>query len=150
MLTSALRPARSADLPRVRELLESCGLPAVEAYDQFGEAYVLAEGNGDLLGVAGMEIHDDAGLLRSVAVASSVRSQGLGETLVRNRIEWANNRGVSTIYLLTTTAAEYFARRGFVIADRDSAPPAIKASREFRDVCPSSATFMKLAKGGAR
>jgi N-acetylglutamate synthase-like GNAT family acetyltransferase len=150
VLKPVLRPARNSDLPRVRELLPACGLPAVEENDQFGDAYVLAEQSGDLVGVAGMEIHGDAGLLRSVAVAPVARSQGLGDALVRDRIRWGMDRDVSAIYLLTTTAETYFAKHGFVAVDRGDAPQSIKASKEFKDICPSSAILMLFTRGGVR
>jgi amino-acid N-acetyltransferase len=135
---------------RVRELLAVCGLPTIDDGDQFGDAYVIAEANGALVGVAGMETHDTSGLLRSVAVAPAARSLGLGDALVRNRMQWARDRSVRAVYLLTTTASDYFARRGFVAVDRETAPAPIKASREFKDICPSLATFMKYTKGGVR
>jgi N-acetylglutamate synthase-like GNAT family acetyltransferase len=147
---AALRSASAEDLERVNALLAACELPGVTPADQIGDGYVLAETHGAVVGIAGMEIHGDSGLLRSVAVAESMRSRGLGDVLVRNRMRWANDRGVSAVYLLTTTAADYFARRGFVAVDRDAAPAPIKASREFKDVCPSSATFMIFTEGGVR
>jgi amino-acid N-acetyltransferase len=146
----ALRAARPDDLPHVVALLSACGLPALEADDPFGDGYILAEDDGALVGVAGMEIHGDAGLLRSVAVAASARGRGLADALVRDRLDWASTRGASAVYLLTTTAADYFGRRGFVAVDRSEAPAPIRASREFKEICPSSATFMVFTKGGAR
>ena len=44
---------------------------------------------------------------------------------------------------LTTTAADYFARLGFVRIDRDAAPPAIRATAQFASLCPASAHVMR-------
>jgi arsenate reductase len=49
---------------------------------------------------------------------------------------------VARIYLLTTTAAGFFGKRGYLPADRDQAPAGIRATREFSGVCPASAAFM--------
>jgi N-acetylglutamate synthase-like GNAT family acetyltransferase len=46
------------------------------------------------------------------------------------------------MYLLTTTAAGFFERRGYVAAARESAPAEIRATREFADICPASSAFM--------
>jgi hypothetical protein len=37
---------------------------------------------------------------------------------------------------------EFFTRRGYVRTARDSAPPAIKTTREFAGICPASSAFM--------
>ena len=50
---------------------------------------------------------------------------------------------VAEHFLLTTTAREYFLRRGFADCSRETAPPGIRESFEFRSGCPSSAAFLK-------
>jgi N-acetylglutamate synthase-like GNAT family acetyltransferase len=56
--------------------------------------------------------------------------------------EQAKASGIRELYLLTTTAETFFAKRGFLRAPRDSAPPAIRATREFSGICPASSAFM--------
>jgi amino-acid N-acetyltransferase len=46
------------------------------------------------------------------------------------------------LYLLTTTADAFFRRLGYEQTARELAPPAIKATREFSSLCPSSSIFM--------
>ena len=103
-----LRPARAADLAAVVALLESCGLPTGDLSEAMLASFCIAEAEGKVLGVAGMETFGTVGLLRSLAVAEDRRGGGLAARLV----EWceaeARRRGVQTAYLLTTTAAEYF------------------------------------------
>jgi N-acetylglutamate synthase-like GNAT family acetyltransferase len=57
----------------------------------------------------------------------------------------AASHGIHDLYLLTTTAADYFARHGFVTIPRGQAPPAIQQTAEFRSLCPSSAVCMTKA-----
>jgi amino-acid N-acetyltransferase len=45
--------------------------------------------------------------------------------------------------LLTTTAAEWFPRFGFVRTTREAVPMAVTASVEFQGVCPASAVVMQ-------
>lgn len=144
-----LRAASTPDLEAAEKLLESCELAADGVDDQFGEGYVVAERQGELIGLAGVEMHGRHGLLRSVAVAAPLRGSGLGAALVHDRIHWARDHGLESVYLLTTTAAEFFARHGFEVASRDDAPAEIRASKEFSEMCPSTGVCMKLSKGGA-
>jgi amino-acid N-acetyltransferase len=46
------------------------------------------------------------------------------------------------MYLLTTNAETFFARRGYAPAARESAPVEIRNTREFADICPASSTLM--------
>ena len=56
---------------------------------------------------------------------------------------WAAEQGVETLYLLTTTAAQFFARRGYEAVPRSEAPAAIAATAQFSELCPASSTFMR-------
>jgi amino-acid N-acetyltransferase len=46
------------------------------------------------------------------------------------------------LHLLTTTAAQFFHRLGYVAADRATAPAAIAGSQEFAALCPVTAQYM--------
>jgi N-acetylglutamate synthase-like GNAT family acetyltransferase/SAM-dependent methyltransferase len=139
-----MRPARPADGHAVRGLLEAADLPADYAEEALSDGYVVAESAGALIAAAGVEVHGEHGLLRSVVVAPDARGRGIGETLVRDRIEWARARSLRSLYLLTTTAPDFFARLGFARVSRESAPPAVQASSEFATICPSTAITMVL------
>jgi amino-acid N-acetyltransferase len=141
---AALRPAKPGDLAAVRELLGASGLPLDGLEDQFGAGYVVAVEAGAVVGVAGLEVHGGAGLLRSVAVHRTHRGTGLGVALVKDRLDWARFSAVGAIYLLTTTAAHFFTRFGFVQVARESAPAALQASPEFATVCPGDSVCMRL------
>ena len=79
-----------------------------------------------------------------MAVAESRRSEWTGARLTRDRIAWARDNNVRALYLLTTTAAGYFAALGFRELARDEAPEEIRASREFAEACPKTPVFMHL------
>jgi arsenate reductase len=133
-----------AELGVIDSLIRASALPAEVVRDRFPEAYVVARRGGDIVGVAALETHDHAGLLRSVAVAPGERGRGTGLALVGDRLATAWANGLASVYLLTTTAAPLFRRFGFADADRASAPAALSASPEFAALCPSSATCMRL------
>jgi protein-tyrosine-phosphatase/N-acetylglutamate synthase-like GNAT family acetyltransferase len=140
----ALAPATAADLAAVEALLAASALPVAGLRDQFPEGYVLARRDGVLVGVAGVERHGDAAVLRSVAVAAGERGSGLGLALTADRLVWARERGATAVHLLTTTAAPYYRRFGFVPFPRAAVPAAVAASIEFASVCPSSADSLAL------
>ena len=139
-----LRGATESDREAVEELLAACGLLSLDPGAQFGVQYAVAASDGGLAGVAGVEVYGDDGLLRSVAVAQEGRGEGIGLMLASNRIAWARRRGLRSLYLLTMTARDFFARLGFEVIARDSAPAGIASSYEWRTHCPASAVAMRL------
>ena len=138
-----IRSATSDDLPVVSRLLEEAHLPLDGLEEQWGPGYAVAEDAGNVVGAAGIERYGRFGLLRSVVTAPQARGRGIADTLVRNRLAWAGTEGLEGVYLLTTTAAEYFPRLGFEPVERNSLPIEIRDSREFTSACPSSAVAMR-------
>ena len=136
-----LRAAKDADLATVLALLEEAGLPKAGVEESFG-TFVVAETEGHLVGVAGLEVHGGDGILRSVAVRPSYQGSGLGRRLTERILETAGNRGLGRVFLLTTTAEEFFLRHGFRPVERTDASPAVRESVEFREACPASAVAM--------
>ncbi|MGC4067172.1 MAG: arsenic resistance N-acetyltransferase ArsN2 [Polyangiaceae bacterium] len=139
---SAPEPARAEDLEAVLTLLTEVLLPTAGVADQFPEAYVVVRNDGTIVGAAGLETHGDVGLLRSVAVRAAYRSAGLGRALVEDRLRAAQNKRLEAVYLLTTTAPEYFRKLGFIDAVRKEAPEALQCSSEFTSICPASAACL--------
>jgi amino-acid N-acetyltransferase len=139
-----IRPAQPADLAAVRALLQAAELPLDGLDEQFSDGYAIAESEGVIVGAEGIETYADAGLLRSAVVDPRWRGRGVGDALTRDRLDWARSRGLREVYLLTTTAADYFPRHGFERVARHSAPPAVQRSREFAEACPDTAVTMRL------
>lgn len=140
-LLMAVQAAAPADLQAVQALLAANALPFEDIAGHF-EHFVVARGADGLVGVAGLEVHGAAGLLRSVCVSSSVRGLGLGQRLCDRIEERAAAAGLGALYLLTTTARTFFERRGYHVIDRASAPERILQTGEFQSLCPSSATCL--------
>jgi amino-acid N-acetyltransferase len=136
-----LRPASPDDLPAIERLLLANDLPL----DGVREAlpwFIVAYAGSEVVGVAGMEVCEENALLRSVAVDEPWRSHGLGRQLVTRMIAEAEARGMSALYLLTTSAERYFPSFGFRQVEREAVPADIRSTREFTDACPASATVM--------
>jgi amino-acid N-acetyltransferase len=144
--TPALRTALPSDLSQVERLLGGAGLPLTGVAAAL-PTFTVAEAGGTLVGVAGLEVCCDNALLRSVAVAPEWQGRGLGRALVARVIADAQARGLRALYLLTTTAEHYFPSFGFVRTSRDHVPEEVRATEEFRGVCPSSAVVMERRLG---
>jgi protein-tyrosine-phosphatase/N-acetylglutamate synthase-like GNAT family acetyltransferase len=137
--TLEVETALGSDLPYVLALLEAVGLPTTGVADQFPGGYVVARAGSEVVAAAGLESHGRAGLLRSVAVAESWRGRGIADRLIENRIQAARDAGLDAVYLLTTTAADYFRRREFRDVPRAQVPAELRSSPEFASICPASA-----------
>ena len=144
----AIRPCPPAAGHAVLHLLSAAGLPTADLAPDRLDGFIVATDGGTLLGAAALEIHGESGLLRSVAVAPGERSRGIGGRLVDHLEGAAARRGLRDLYLLTTTAAEWFARRGWERIDRAAAPAPVAASMEFAALCPSSAVCMRKVVAG--
>lgn len=138
-----IRNATPDDLESVLGLLKSAELPYEDVPSIFGESFAVAINNDLVIGVAGVQCVGEFGLFRSVGVRADQRGKGIGEALTRNRIEWAESRGISELYLLTLAASEYFARYGFAEISRSDVPAPMLQTYEFKDLCPDSATVMR-------
>jgi amino-acid N-acetyltransferase len=141
-----LRMARPADLAGVLSLLERSDLPTAGVAEEFAH-FLVAESDGELVGVAGLELYDGSALLRSVAVEEGWRKTGVGRTLVERALDLARERGIEDIYLLTTSAEHYFPRFGFACVSRDSVADGVRGSVEFQCACPASAKVMRRTVG---
>lgn len=140
--TVRLRQADDDSLSYVETLLERNDLPSQDVRSKPGCFYVGYDGD-DPVGVGGVEVHGTDGLLRSVVVDRSSRGAGVGTATCQALETEARAEGVETLYLLTTTAPQFFAALGYVEIDRDGAPEAIRETTEFDDLCPATATCMR-------
>lgn len=133
-----VRPSRAAAVA----LLDAAALPSSDLTDAHMEHFFYCGAADAPTALVGLELHGPSALLRSLVVHPDRRSTGIGKTLVEYAESQARARGVRAMYLLTTTAAPFFERRGYRLAARESAPAEIRATREFSDICPASSAFM--------
>ena len=138
-----LRPAAPNDLPSVLTLLGKANLPTQGVESGALSDFIVAERDGKLVGVVGLEIYRESALLRSAAVDPGWRGTGVGRALIERALDLSQERGIQDVYLLTTTAEHYFPRFGFCCVNRESVPEAVRGSVEFREACPASAVVMR-------
>lgn len=126
----------------VRRMLSEAALPVADVIEE-RDLYFAAIGSPESPdGIVGLEITGAHALLRSLVVAQLRRGTGVGRSLVAHAEQIARDHEVATLFLLTTTADGFFRRLGYLDATREGAPPAIRATREFSELCPESSHFM--------
>lgn len=134
-------PASSVHFEKAIALLQQNQLPVDDIHT--GTQLFIAEENNDVIGTIAVEYDYDTALLRSLSVAPGKREKGIGIELVKFIEDYVKQQGVREIYLLTTTAADFFTKRNYVSVERSGVPDFIRQTSEFSGICPSTATVMK-------
>ena len=139
-MSAAIQPITPSS--RLTQFLAACDLPVADIGQSDALHFFAQEIDGKLCGVVGLELYPPFALLRSLAVAPHYRGCGLGRALVAFAEQHAVARGIDTLFLLTTTAAPFFAALGYTNAARSEAPAAIRSTAQFSELCPASSSFM--------
>jgi N-acetylglutamate synthase-like GNAT family acetyltransferase len=140
---SGLTPIPGTD-PDFRRCLTEARLPVVDLVGAGKRYFRLTEG-GQCRGYGGFEARGAHALLRSIVVDGQERGHGYGRTLVHGLVAEARKLGLKEAYLLTESAAPFFAALGFDACARESAPPEIAATQQFAELCAASAKLMRRA-----
>lgn len=138
MADIARKPSRTA----IVALLEGANLPSADLTDGHLEHFFFLGPRTAPFGLVGLEIYGKDALLRSLVVATDFRAAGAGSALVGHAENHARTRGVQSVYLLTTTAEPFFARRGYSRIERSEAPASIRSTREYSAICPTTSALM--------
>jgi amino-acid N-acetyltransferase len=137
-----IRRAAKQDLSPVEKLLSATNLP-VEGISDHLQNFLVAEMNREIIGTIGLEVYENTGLLRSAAVIPNLQNKGIGSRLLTMMLDFAKEQGVQELFLLTTTARNYFSQKGFVPIKREQVRGNILSSSEFQGACPSTAICMR-------
>ena len=142
-----IREAREEDEAAIRTLLADNTLIHQDLTSASLRAFVVIPAESDhraLAGVAGLEtfVGERDGLLRSVAVSAALRGRGVGKNLVAAIEGKAGKLGVRRLWLLTTTAPDFFRRLAYQDTARREAPEAVQQSSQFKSLCPASAVCL--------
>ena len=124
------RLATRTDLPEMIRLLEAADLPT-RAIEPFIDTFMVAELDGALVAVGGIEVHADTAVLRSVAVDEALRGAGVGHGLSVRLIGLAYMHGVNDIYLFTGNASRFWEKQGFTMISLDDWRQPARASWQF-------------------
>lgn len=136
-------PLDAGSIAELAAALGDAGLPTDDLGEPGRAFFRFRDEAGMVVAYGGMEPCGAAVLLRSIVTLPSARGRGHGRAVLDWLAARAARDGAEELYLLTTTAAPFFAAAGFETADRATAPAAVTASRQFSSLCPASATFLR-------
>jgi N-acetylglutamate synthase-like GNAT family acetyltransferase len=131
----------STKIDQIKILLIDSGLP-VDDISEKTQMFTWEDGE-EIIGCAGIENYGHFGLIRSVAISSSKRNEGLGAIMIKKLLSVAVDQEIKEVYILTNTAERFFTKLQFSKIDRKYVPEEIKSTSEFASVCPSSAIVMR-------
>lgn len=133
---------RPGEREALAHALANAGL-TVDDLDEPGRLFWRYETGDDLpVGYGGLEIHDRDALMRSIVTLPPARRHGVGAAIVAALEVEAAALGARAVWLLTTSAAAFFVDRGYAVVERAAVPEAIRATRQFAQLCPASATVL--------
>ena len=116
--------------------------PPVSDIDEDKVLYLL-KADERTIGTVGLEIFEDCALLRSVSVLKQEQGKGFGKYINEEIEKYVKEAGINCLYLLTTTAKDFFNKQGYCVINRQDAPASVQQTAEFTSLCPSSAVVMK-------
>jgi len=139
--TTSIGPASGGDLDAIKRLLVGSLLPSRDVGED-RQRFIVASEAGRLIGCAGLQVAGQDGLVRSMAVHWTRRNAGLGSRLHERLLFEALLAGVKTLYVVTTTAEDFFAGHGFKKVAASAVPLELQASEEFTAFVPGGSTVM--------
>ena len=129
----AIRSARTADVRRIRELVqplaESRVLVSKEwvSYYEGVQEFRVAEVDGEVVGCGALHVMwEDLAEIRTLAVAQEHLGSGVGSTLLSALLDDARELGVRRIFCLTFET-EFFGRHGFSEIEGQAVDPEVYA-----------------------
>ncbi|MGF6964553.1 amino-acid N-acetyltransferase [Paraburkholderia sp. WC7.3g] len=139
-----IRAAEDDDLVGIRSLLATCALPTEDVTTVLVPGFLVAvDEGGAIVGSVGLEPLGADALLRSLAVALHLRATGLGTSLLLAIEREAKACTYASLWLLTTSAREFFEHHGYSAVERVDVPDEVRETAQFMRLCPSTAVCMR-------
>lgn len=138
-----LKKIENKNLPFIENILQDNYLVYEDIKDDHIELFSVYQ-NLEFIGIIGLEQFGELGLLRSLVVFEKYRKKGYGKEICNCLLDYARNKNIKEIYLLTVTAKNFFEKIGFNLVKRKHVPEEIKNTGEFSHLCPESAACMQI------
>lgn len=134
---------RSSITKKIINLLKKENLPVSDLKINSSDIpFFTLEAENRCWGCVGLELFDNAALLRSLYVHQKFRGNGYGKLLVQHVENYAKSQHIESIFLLTEHAENFFEKTGYSRIHRSEAPKQIRKTDQFSNLCPSSAKLM--------
>jgi amino-acid N-acetyltransferase len=136
-----IRKAKETESSFIENILRENDLPYEDIKSKM-DCMFIAYVDERIVGIGGIEVYGRHGLLRSLVIEREFRGKGYGKDLCLKLVNRAKELGVDELYLLTTTAKNFFEKLGFSAVKRNDVPESIQKTNEFSRFCPSEALCM--------
>lgn len=145
LTSSSIAPASGGDVDDLKPLLAASLLPTSDVVGMPHQRFILVRQEGRVLACAGLQVAGQDGLVRSMAVHWTRRNAGLGTRLHQRLLFDAVLAGVKTLWVVTATAEDFFARQGYRRVTAAEVPAGLRTSAEFTAFAPGGGTVMRRA-----
>lgn len=131
MSTITVRPARTADVAIIRDLVDTyarerllLGKDTVALYEDVQEFLVAVDGD-EVIGCGALHVMwEDLAEVRTMAVSKEHRRHGVGSMVLTALLQRARDLGVSRVFCLTFET-EFFGAHGFVAIEGTPVDPRV-------------------------
>jgi amino-acid N-acetyltransferase len=114
-----IRRYQADDKLKIEKLLASVELAAQDLSEvKLTHFFVLPTVNNNIIATIGLEPLGNIGLLRSLAVDKRFQDSGYGSFLITYLEKYSYSMGLTHLFLLTTTALDFFLRKGYRLKKR--------------------------------
>lgn len=138
-----LKRASDKDLYKAEDILKQNDLMYEDIRSNNIELF-FAYKNNIFTGIIGLERFNNLGFLRSLVILEEYRKKGCGREICIGLLNYAKSKGIKEVYLLTTTAKNFFEKINFNLVKPEKIPKAIKNTGQFSYFCPDSAACLKI------
>jgi len=136
-----------SSIEEIKSLLGMCDLPTTDISSHKPPIFFGIFDHKALIAVVGLELFENVGLLRSLAVLPASRRKGFAQELVTHAESYALSQNIQSLFLLTETAESFFHKFGYHTAVRSEAPQVIRNTSQFSGLCPASSSFLTKRLG---
>jgi N-acetylglutamate synthase-like GNAT family acetyltransferase len=126
-----IEPASLEDVQSIHGLLEGCNLSTLEVLEP-GTIYSVARLGEKVIGVCGLEFDGESALLRSVAVDSGARGQGIALALIEGALRELHLRGTRALYLFSKDTGAFFENLGWLEVPVSEAANALRKAPQVK------------------
>lgn len=134
-MSIVVRQARTADVPRIAELVASFAgdgprmlkKATVTLFEDVQEFVVAVDGEGRVVGCGALHVlWQDVAEVRTLAVDGSAHRSGIGSAILETLLDRARALGIERVFCLTF-ATDFFGSHGFEIIEGEPVSPEVYA-----------------------
>ena len=148
-MSIVVRLAKKNDMIIMEQLLEKASLNKeglAEHFDNFLVVEDLRSQPPHIVGMVGLEIYGEKGILRSLVLRSESWNSKVGVELLALILSYGWRKGLKEVYLMTRSSQAFFEYWGFVEMDWSELPDVLRQSSQFQEYDPAYVILMRLIK----